>query len=159
LVGRGPEQNRVVEVIRHHNIVTVRGNHDDWGVAGISADNATYLKSLPIDWKGMFNGVSVFMCHGKPGNNNWGMYRDHLSTTYLAMVMTSLKVDVLVTGHTHVPLYMRVRGSILVNPGSLYTFESSRETSATYGVLNLTDLTFEVYDARAPQVTPIAIPS
>jgi putative phosphoesterase len=159
LVGRGPEQNRVVEVIRYHNIITVRGNHDDWGVTGISSENANYLKGLPIDWRGNLNGISVFMCHGKPGNNNWGMYRDHLSTTYLAMVMASLKVDVLVTGHTHVPLYMRVRGSILVNPGSLYTFESSRETSATYGVLTLADLTFEVFDARAPHITPIAIPS
>jgi putative phosphoesterase len=157
LVGRGPEQNRVVEVIRQHGIITVRGNHDEW-FSGIIAENTAYLKTLPVDWQGTVGGARLFMCHGKPGNNMWGMYRDHLSMTYLNMVMGSLKVNVLVTGHTHVPLYMRVRGGCLVNPGSLYTFESTRETSATYGVLNLPDLTFDVFDARSREVTPVPIP-
>lgn len=158
LVGRGPEQNRVVEVIRHNHIITVRGNHDEW-FHGISTDNTAYLKELSLDWRGEFGGRRLFMCHGKPGNNMWGMYRDHLSETYLNMVMSALKVNVLVTGHTHMPLYMRVRAGILVNPGSLYTFESSRVSSMTYGVLNLTDLTFDVFDARAAEVTPVALPT
>lgn len=157
LVGRGPEQNRVVEVIRHNHIISVRGNHDEW-FHGISGDNTAYLKALPLDWRGTFDGRSLFMCHGKPGNNMWGMYRDHLSETYLNMVMGALKVHVLVTGHTHTPLFMRVRAGILVNPGSLYTFESSRVSSMTYGVLNLTDLTFDVFDARSSEITPVAIP-
>ena len=149
LVGRGPEQNRVVGCIRRHNIATVRGNHDEW-FYGISDENTDFLKNLPIDWRDDIGPLTFFMCHGKPGNNMWGMYRDHLSETYLSMVLSSLQVDVLVTGHTHMPLYMRVDEGVLVNPGSLYTFDSSRETSHTYGVLNLEDLTFDVFDASAP---------
>lgn len=147
LVGRGPEQNRVVELIRKHRIHTVRGNHDEW-FYGISDENIAYLKTLPVDWRGDVGGYSFFMCHGKPGNNMWGMYRDHLSNTYVNMVLGSLGVQVLVTGHTHVPLYVQVDEGVLVNPGSLYTFDSSRASSRTYGVLTLPEMTFDVFDAR-----------
>jgi putative phosphoesterase len=156
LVGRGPEQNRVVETIHHHNIITVRGNHDEW-FYGISAENTDYLKTLPVDWEGKLGGLQLFMCHGKPGNNMWGMYRDHLSETYLKMVLKSLKVDILVTGHTHIPLFMQVGEGILVNPGSLYTFESTRQTSSTYGVLDLSTLAFGVYDAQTAEVSPAEV--
>ncbi len=64
LVGRGPEQNRVVDCIRQNKITTVRGNHDEW-FYGISEENTDYLKNLPIDWKGKIGGRRVFMCHGK----------------------------------------------------------------------------------------------
>jgi putative phosphoesterase len=152
LVGRGPEQNRVVEAVHHNSIITVRGNHDEW-FYGISSENTEYLKTLPLDWEGKIGGLRVFMCHGKPGNNMWGMYRDHLSETYLKMVLKSLKVDVIVTGHTHIPLFMQVDEGVLVNPGSLYTFESTRQTSSTYGVLDLTTLEFGVYDAHTAEVS------
>ena len=156
LVGRGPEQNRVVDCIRENKITTVRGNHDEW-FYGISDVNTDYLKNLPIDWKGKVGGRRVFMCHGKPGNNMWGMYRDHLSETYLSMVLKSLKRDVLVSGHTHMPLYMRVEEGILLNPGSLYTFESSRQTSQTYGVLDMVTLDFKIFRTSSETVEPAEV--
>ena len=157
LVGRGPQQERVVNLIRQRKIICVRGNHDEWLYDLDDEDMMTYLKELPVDWRGQFNGHTVYMCHGKPGNNMWGMYRDHLSEVYLNMVLSSLKSDVLVTGHTHMPLYMRVDEGCVVNPGSLYTFKSSRETSHTYGVLTLPDMTFEVFDVMQPANMPLNI--
>ena len=156
LVGRGPEQNRVVDCIRENKITTVRGNHDEW-FYGISDANSDFLKTLPIDWKGKVGGRRVFMCHGKPGNNMWGMYRDHLSETYLSMVLKSLKMDVLVSGHTHMPLYMRVDEGVLLNPGSLYTFESSRQTSQTCGVLDMETLDFNVFRTNSETVEPAEV--
>lgn len=153
-VGRGPEQNRVVEVHRQQGIIAVRGNHDEY-FGGLTKDNTGYLKTLPIDWRGTLGGKRFFMCHGKPGNNMWGMYRDHVGRTYLNMVLKSLNTDVLVTGHTHVPLYLRVQHGCMINPGSLYTFENPRATSHTYGVLNLMDCSFELFDSRVGElVTP-----
>lgn len=148
LVGRGPEPDRVVDLIRAHGIPVARGNHDEW-VYGIRQDNWQYLQELPLDWQGEMAGTTIYMCHGKPGNNMWGMYRDHLSETYLKMVLNSLKADVLITGHTHLPLHISTREGCLVNPGSLYTFPCARSTSHTYGVLSLPDQTFRVYDANA----------
>ena len=148
LVGRGPDPDRVVDMIRAHDIPVARGNHDEW-LYGLRQENRQYLRSLPLDWQGELAGLTVYMCHGKPGNNMWGMYRDHLSATYLKMVLRSLKADVLITGHTHLPLHMKTQGGCLVNPGSLYTFKCARATSHTYGVLSLPDLNFRVYDANA----------
>src|SRR5262245_17076252 len=64
LVGRGPEQEKVVELIRTRNIPTVKGNHDEWG-NDFAAENVNFLDDLPINWQKRFDGYNVFMCHGK----------------------------------------------------------------------------------------------
>ncbi len=151
LVGRGPQPDKVVQLIRERGIQTVRGNHDEWSY-GLSAENKDFLKELPLEWRSEIDGQSVFMCHGKPGNNLWGLYRDHISNTLLNMMLVSLGVDVLITGHTHVPLYVRVNRGCVVNPGSLYTFSNVRSTSHTYGVLHLPDLTFDLYDVTTERL-------
>ncbi|MBE2268284.1 MAG: metallophosphoesterase family protein [Anaerolinea sp.] len=150
LVGRGPDPDRVVQMIRERNFPTVRGNHDEWNY-GLSVDNRAYLKTLPLEWRGEFDGVQVYMTHGKPGNNLWGLYRDHVSNTLLNMMLASLNVDVLITGHTHVPLYVKVQNGCVINPGSLYTFNNVRPTSHSYGVLSLPEMDFVVYDLTGQQ--------
>ena len=148
LVGRGPEPDLVVDLIRQYNIPVARGNHDDI-VNGLRRENRLFLQNLPLAWQGQLGGFTLYMCHGKPGNNMWGMYRDHLSPTYIKMVLKSLKADVLITGHTHLPLHLKTEHGCLVNPGSLYTFKCPRASSCTYGVLSLPQLEFDVYDTEA----------
>lgn len=148
LVGRGPQPDQVVQLVRERGIVTVRGNHDEWSYS-LSLENKTYLKDLPLEWRGDLAGRTIYMCHGKPGNNLWGLYRDHISNTLLNMMLVSLNADVLITGHTHMPLYVRVKRGCVVNPGSLYTFPNVRSTSHTYGVLHLPEMTFDLYDITA----------
>jgi len=150
LVGRGPEANGVVTRIRERGIITVKGNHDEWE-HGLDPENAAYLRSLPLDWRGKFGSVSIFMCHGKPGNNLWGLYRDHISNTLLDMMLASLRVDILITGHTHVPLFAQVGRGCAINSGSLYTFKSARSTSHSYGVLDLDNQRFDVFDVLQPE--------
>ena len=156
LVGRGPEQNQVVELIRARAIPSVRGNHDEW-FYGISDENGSYLKNLPIDLRLTYGSFDIFMCHGKPGSNMWGLYRDHISDTLLNMMLESLQVDILITGHTHMPMYIRVNRGCVINPGSVYTFKSARATSHTYGVLSLPDLSFELYDLTTEPVKPLPL--
>ncbi|MBL8164326.1 MAG: YfcE family phosphodiesterase [Anaerolineae bacterium] len=157
LVGRGPEQEKVVEIIRKRNIPTVKGNHDSWAY-GFSQENADFLEDLPINWQGEYSGVKVFMCHGKPGNNIWGLYRDHVSNTLLNMMLGSLEASVLIVGHTHVPMFIKVANGVVINPGSLYTFDSMRVTSHTYGVLYLPDLKFELFDLMTSPTEPVPTP-
>lgn len=156
LVGRGPNPDDVVELIRQRQIPTVRGNHDEWNYA-LAPENKEYLRELPLEWRGIFDGVSIYMCHGKPGNNLWGLYRDHISDTLLNMMLSSLRAEVLVTGHTHMPLYARVQRGCVANPGSLYTFPNVRSTSRTYGVLRLPELEFAVYDVTMAPGERVAI--
>ena len=156
LVGRGPKQNQVVDVIRRRDIPTVRGNHDEWFYS-LSETNSAYLKNLPLDVQFTYDDVGIFMCHGKPGNNMWGLYHDHISNTLVGMMLESLQVNVLITGHTHIPMYIRVDRGCVINPGSVFTFKNMRSTSHTYGVLHLPDLSFELFDVLAEQITPLAI--
>ena len=156
LVGRGPDPDRVVTIIRERGIPTVRGNHDEW-MFDLSPENTAYLKALPVDWRGEFDGVSIFMCHGKPGNNLWGLYRDHISRTLLNMMLTSLNADVLISGHTHAPLYERVERGCVINPGSLYVMNGMRPSSHTYGILHVPNLTFDLYDLTVEPVRPIPL--
>jgi putative phosphoesterase len=145
LIGRGPNPNAVVDIVRERNIPTVRGNHDEWAY-DISEMNKQFLKDLPIEITLSLAGVEIYMCHGKPGNNIWGLYEAHVSETLLNMMLTSLNVDVMITGHTHVPMFLTVDSGCVVNPGSLYTMDTMRSTSHTYGVLSLTDMTFDLFD-------------
>ena len=145
LIGRGPHPDAVVDLIRQRNIPTVRGNHDEWAY-DISAENKRFLKNLPIDLQKTIGGMEIYMCHGKPGNNIWGMYEAHVSDTLLNMMLGSLDVDVMVTGHTHVPMFLAVEQGCVVNPGSLYTTKTTRATSHTYGVLTLPDMRFNLFD-------------
>lgn len=147
LVGRGPKPDSVVQVIRERGIPTVRGNHDEWSY-NLSPENKIFLETLPMDWRGQIGGRSIFMCHGKPGNNLWGLYRDNTSNTLLNMMLASLRSEVLIAGHTHIPMYIRVEQGCVINPGSLYTINSMRPTSHTYGILNLNDLSFRLYDVN-----------
>lgn len=156
LVGRGPDPDRVVQLIRERGIPSVLGNHDEWSYP-LSPDNKRYLKSLPIDWEGEYDGCSIFMCHGKPGNNIWGLYRNHVSDTLLNIMLQSLGADVLIVGHTHVPMYIRVKNGCVVNPGSLYTFENLRPTSHTYGVLRLPEQMFDLFDITTSPAMPVAL--
>lgn len=148
LVGRGPALDEVVELIRARAIPSVRGNHDE-SPARLRAENAAYLREMPLEWRGQLGGRRIYMCHGKPGNNLWGLYRDHASDTLLEMMLAGLGVDVLVSGHTHLPLCVKVRGGIVVNPGSLYTFPSSRFSSRSFAVLDLAEWRFTLHSVAA----------
>lgn len=156
LVGRGPRPEEVVQLMRKRGIPCVKGNHDEWA-SGVSAESARFLASLPMDWQQTYGSTRLYMCHGKPGSNIWGLYRDHVSDTLLNMMLGSLKADVLIVGHTHVPMCIRVANGVVINPGSLYTVDSVRSTSHTYGVLNLPDLTFDLYDVTAERMEPVAL--
>jgi predicted phosphodiesterase len=50
------------------------------------------------------------------------------------------------------PLFMRVDEGVLVNPGSLYTFQSSRQSSKTYGVLDLEAMSLSLYEAGSKEI-------
>lgn len=145
LIGRGPNPDAVVDVIRTREIPTVRGNHDEWAY-DIKFENKAYLKSLPIELQMNVGGTEIYMCHGKPGNNIWGLYEAHVSKTLLNMMLRSLSVDVMITGHTHVPMFITVDSGCVVNPGSLYTVQTMRATSHTYAVLSLPELQFRLFD-------------
>ena len=90
----------------------VRGNCD-WG------------STLPPEGVAEFAGKRIFYTHGYTYNVKYGLYEAHSAAR-------RSKADVLLFGHTHVPLAEYRDGVYLLNPGSL------NGSFGTYGTLDIT---------------------
>jgi putative phosphoesterase len=118
--------NEVLEIIREHDLPYVAGNHEaillsEHGVRARSAphvrrENLDFMAAAPKEWEMKVSGKSLLMVHASP----FPPYSDYLfaGSPQLARC-ASLDVDILVLGHTHVPMATRVGDTLVVNPGSL----------------------------------------
>lgn len=70
-------------------------------------------QSLPVD----VGGRRLLLCHGSPWDIDQYIYPD--AGEELLARCASQECDLLVTGHTHYPMSLRVGGTLLVNPGSV----------------------------------------
>lgn len=141
LTGYGRDPNAVIALIRARNIPTVRGNHDSPS-AEITPENAAFLRSLGFNWQAEYDGVRMLMCHGMPGMPFIGLHPDYTPDSVLNAHLKDYRADVIVAGHTHVPMCKWVENGLIVNPGAL----SGESESHSYAVLELPDLTFTLYD-------------
>lgn len=140
LVAYGPSPKEVIDFVRSKAALVVRGNHDhavafnsdphcspDFrAMAGatlshtrqlLRTEDLDYLSNLPLTVERTIDGSRFFLCHAAPsdplykyvpsGSSDWDAEVDCLST------------DVLLVGHTHVPLVRSTGDAIVVNPGSL----------------------------------------
>ncbi len=155
LTGYGKEPNAVIELIRSQRIITVRGNHDAPS-ADISPENADYLRALPFHWGGEVEGVRLFMCHGRPNITFMGFHPDYVTDDELNDLLTSLEADVVIAGHTHIPMVKKVEKGYVINPGAVYA-RSLEGSSHSYGVLHLPAVEFKLYDLKQPPGTEIKL--
>lgn len=122
--GRG-DLNRVCDLLREHDVLTVRGNHDRWLMNGEARDwdeavqpedvaprTWQYLEALPTSLPlGTVDG-KLLLCHGM-GDNDWGRLEPD---DYGYAVQANLELKLLheqadlafvVAGHTHKPMVRR----------------------------------------------------
>ena len=143
LVSYGPHAREVVEHIRQHATVAVRGNHDealahqvDCRCAPASkplaeatrarhreqltAGQVAFLGSLPATASLTAGGRTLFAVHASPRDH---FYRYTLTPgapdAHLAEETSGVEADYVLLGHTHLPLVRRVGPRMLVNPGSV----------------------------------------
>lgn len=116
----------VVEGIRRHDIRYIQGNHEmallgDGGrraLAGpeIHRPNVEFMAEAPKRIRTRCSGKSVLVVHGSP----FAPYGEYLHRGSPGLARCAeLDVDVLILGHTHVPMTARVGNVLVVNPGSL----------------------------------------
>jgi putative phosphoesterase len=143
LVSYGPHAPEVVEYIRQHATLAVRGNHDealahqrDCRCAPASkplaeatrarhreqltADQVGFLGGLPATASLTTGGQTLFAVHASPRDH---FYRYTLtpsaSDVDLAEEVSGVEADYVLLGHTHLPMARRVGQRMLVNPGSV----------------------------------------
>jgi len=143
LVSYGPHPREVVEFVRGHAALVVRGNHDNALARGadcrcapsskplaeatraahralLSPEQRTWLGRLPLTATAREDGARVFAVHASPRNH---LFRYTLTPDatdeHLCRQVSGVAADYVLLGHTHFPMVRRVRGRTVLNPGSV----------------------------------------
>jgi putative phosphoesterase len=135
LVGYYCEVNEVIDRLREMEAVCVRGNHDQFLLAGvpesapgpvrwgidhaarcISEDNREHLSGLPLSLGIELGGRRILLTHGSP----WRPLEDYLYADSPDLDrLARFDYDVIGLGQTHRPLCRDDSRPIVVNPGSV----------------------------------------
>lgn len=135
ITGYYPFINEVINELKKNNVVSVRGNHDQYLIDGkapedkkdeiknsvkrmkklISEESFNYIKNLPVYIKTTIDKRRVLVTHGSPWNHlEERIYPDYLNFNRFL----SLDSDLVILGHTHYPFIKKVGKLTIVNPGS-----------------------------------------
>lgn len=149
LTDGAPWTNEVIDLIRHYDIPTIMGNHDeriafDYEVfplkkhtleeqiaraetilqskQTISEVNRTYLSELTPQIRFKCAGLSFLLVHGSPTSNDEYIYDNHDEKLMINM-FESNAADVIISGHTHLSFIRKfdINSSpkIFINAGSV----------------------------------------
>jgi len=167
LVGYGPYPDRVVEFLKERGIASVRGNHDRWalerGLGGKdefgggtpSRETLSHLAALPFDLVLADLHRVVVIVHGAPGSDMEFIRPRSHPAQVLDGYLRTLGCDLLVTGHTHAPMWYRSDMGLVVNPGSVVSMPVVKKTSRTFALVNLDDLALSFHDVESGQAVDV----
>lgn len=155
LVGFGPQPNEVIETISSNNITTVLGNHDNavvnekfsslderaervarWTRAKLEKNNLNFLKKLDKTVEIEEEGYEIYIAHGSPRKPLKEYIYPGTSNRALVKMTQTTDSDIVVLGHTHIPLEQMIQGKLIINPGAVGQ-PRDRNPKASYMVLKL----------------------
>jgi putative phosphoesterase len=130
------------------------------GGAELSRESLAWLATLPTHWEAELEGVRVAMWHARPGSDMEGIRKEETGPELRHRLLEQAHADVLIVGHTHVEfeLVVDVPPGKILNPGACcgkaYIYRQAGPLivpdefrPATFGVLELPSMRFEVYRA------------
>ncbi|HET6966464.1 MAG TPA: metallophosphoesterase family protein, partial [Acidimicrobiales bacterium] len=118
--------NDVMDRVVSHGMTYIRGNHEaillgEHGKRALSnpavrASSVEVMAGAPWSHERTVSGKKLLMVHGSP----FDPYDEYLYPGSRGLARCAeLDVDILVLGHTHIPMATRVGRTLVVNPGSL----------------------------------------
>lgn len=168
VVGYGPEPDRVVAFLAERSVPVVKGNHDRWALerehgepdqfgGGMpSAETLSFLKELPGYLLVSQERRVGVVAHGSPWDDMEFVTRRTHPPAILRELLEVLKVEFLVVGHTHEPMWYRCEQGLVVNPGSVIALpvvQSSRSL-AIVDCETLEPAFYEVETGRVLRLEP-----
>jgi putative phosphoesterase len=140
LVTYGPDPAAVVDFIKSKAPVVVRGNHDhaigyredprcsprfremaeatgQFTDSVLNFGQKHFLRGLPLTLRIQRGNTRFYLCHAIPSDPLFG-YCEANSPQWTREVQ-DIPADVILVGHTHVPMLRREGEKVIVNPGSL----------------------------------------
>ncbi len=143
IVGYNPFPNEVADIIRREKIDSVLGNHDKafitgdtswfnqnasravhWSRNNASRDTIDLILELPkeiskkLDEKNEDLETSITITHGSPSSINEYVFPGTISLKLKGM-LDEVGSDILVLGHTHIPMVKNFGNGVIINPGSV----------------------------------------
>ena len=171
VIDMGPEPEQVVARLRDLNIPTIRGNHDsldespeipllrdieDWTRERLTKDAYEWLQSLPTSIIEEVDQLRLLMVHGSPDSITEGLLAETPSKKINAW-LEQHDADIILAGHTHVPLVRHLRAGIAVNTGSTsIPFEEADVIPpiglpfSDYAIVDIRDSTPSIEQIRIP---------
>lgn len=134
LVGYNPFPREVIELLQGKKIPSVMGNHDyavarsdtggfnplaaravQWTREQMAVDELGYLSSLPPH----ISGENFHIVHGSPQDPLSEYVFPGAPDRVLNRYLDLCGKEILILGHTHVPMLREVEGGLVLNPGSV----------------------------------------
>ena len=138
IVGYSCAVNECIDYVRKHNFLCIQGNHERYVIEGmdgqkkvlnesvrfginhalrvITAENLSWIKSLPLIYGFRVDNISMMMAHGSPFDPiNGYVYENNTNFEN----WNQFVCDFLFVGHTHRELTHRTEHALIVNPGSI----------------------------------------
>jgi putative phosphoesterase len=142
LVDYGPFPHEVIAWVRAHATHAIRGNHDHavalredcrcspsfrdasettrelmWQM--LTPEESAYLASLPLRAETHIDGMRVAMVHAAPRDPLFRYVSASAGREGWVEEAQGVDADILLTGHTHLPIAIQTNGLLVVNPGSV----------------------------------------
>ncbi|PID72084.1 MAG: YfcE family phosphodiesterase [Desulfobulbus propionicus] len=155
----GPFPNEVLDWLRTHGVLSIRGNTDDkvvrllkgkdiqkpgkpekrimytFTAEVLTKANHDYLKRLKKKFFLNYNEVTLGFFHGSPLGHEAFLF-DTTPERQFADIATEIDCSVVVTGHSHTPYHKHVNRVHFINPGSVgRMFDGNPQ--ASYAILQL----------------------
>lgn len=167
LVDYGLFPEETLELLAARKIPCIRGNHDRWALTGDAMATTElpraarrWMQSQPTHWSQTIEGLRVAVHHAAPESDMHGLMPEELDTQQVREALDVATADILIVGHTHVPMDIELRGrGRILNPGALLrdpAVPGEVPTPGTFGVLDLPSGEFQVLRAKDGERMPIA---
>jgi putative phosphoesterase len=157
VVGYYPYPNECLELVKEYCSITMLGNHDAgvlgdepsfyfnptayemivWTKENLKQPNFKWLTTLPRKKTIERNGKTIFLVHGSPFRtfDYFDSYSESQWNFMLKKAFDTIKTDILIVGHTHIPVKAKFNKNHFLNPGSVGQPRNGI-TGAFYSIIN-----------------------
>lgn len=168
LVGMGVFPNDVIRMIRERHIPTILGNYDEavgyylpnsgsscedsqsakmgrrtlaWTKQQVNPENKAFLRGMLSRIKLKLYNKNILIVHGSPARNT-EYYDESYPESSIKRVMELESTDILICGHTHIPVCKRIGRKYFINAGSV-GYPKDGDPRAAYVMIDITEETVE----------------
>ncbi len=179
VVDRGPDADRVVALLQRLQVPCVAGNHEHsvlamqarWRAAKrverlrqlgriVSDDTVAWMQALPATYRTTLAATRILLAHGSPWHDIDTLWPHKTAWFARLHAEFAASTDVIIVGHTHMPMCVRYASLHIVNPGSVYgvTMRDSH-TCATLTLPARTLTVFDLHTAAPITYEQVALPT